>query len=151
MCNCGAGMKDEIYALLRVVTGFVFLFHGWEKVFVMGVDNFTGMMLAELPASGLLGYIVSYGEILAGLALILGVFTHWAGKFYVIIMLGAIFLVHADKGYSVMNGGYEYQLILLVLGLLFMTHGAGKYSLETKLGKKCDGNCGRTCEACQAE
>lgn len=131
-CDCGSKWKDESYLLLRVVTGFAFVYHGAAKVFgEMGVAGFAGM-LDGLPLSTLLAYLVSYGELLGGIALILGLFTHWVGKIYVIIMLGAIFLVHFKNGYNVMDGGYEYQLLLLAVGLFFMTHGAGKYSLDAK-------------------
>lgn len=137
-CNCGEGMKEEMYALLRVVTGFSFLYHGWSKVFgEMGVAGFAGMLKGlNVPATELVAYLVSYGELLGGLALILGIFTHWVSKIYIIIMLGAIFLVHFANGYNVMNGGYEYQLLLLVLGFFFLTHGAGKYSLDAKRAAK---------------
>ena len=137
-CNCGHGMKDEAYALLRVVTGFSFLYHGWSKVFgEMGVGGFTGMLEGlGVPMASLVSYLVSYGELLGGIALILGVFTHWVSKIYIIIMLGAIFLVHLQNGYNVMAGGYEYQLLVLVVGVFFMTNGAGKYSLDAKRAEK---------------
>jgi putative oxidoreductase len=137
-CTCGSSFKDEVYLLLRVVTGFAFVYHGAAKVFgEMGVTGFAGM-LEGLPFSTLLAYLVSYGELLGGIALILGLFTHWVGKIYVIIMLGAIFLVHFKNGYNIMDGGYEYQLLLLVLGMFYMTHGAGKYSLDAKRGQTHD-------------
>jgi putative oxidoreductase len=133
-CGCGSKWKDEAYLLLRVVTGFAFVYHGAAKVFgEMGVAGFAGM-LEGLPFSTLLAYLVSYGELLGGIALILGLFTHWIGKIYIIIMLGAIFLVHFKNGYNVMESGYEYQLLLLVVGIFFMTHGGGKYSLDAKYG-----------------
>ncbi|MCD5381012.1 MAG: DoxX family protein [Candidatus Pacebacteria bacterium] len=131
-CGCGAKFKDEAYALLRVVTGFSFLYHGWSKVFgEMGVAGFTGMLNGlGVPFAALVSYLVAYGELLGGLALMIGVFTHWVSKMYIVIMLGAIILVHFQNGYNVMAGGYEYQLLLLVLGFFFLANGAGKYSLE---------------------
>jgi putative oxidoreductase len=131
-CSCGSKFKEEVYVLLRIVTGFSFLYHGWDKVFgEMGVSGFAGMLTdLSVPLPEIVAYIVSYGEIIGGIMLIIGAWTHWVSKFYIVVMLGAIFLVHFQNGYNVMNGGYEYQLLLLVLGFFFMTNGAGKWSLD---------------------
>lgn len=137
-CSCGNKMGDEAFLLLRVVTGFSFLYHGWSKVFgEMGVAGFAGMLDGlGVPAATLVSYLVAYGELLGGAALILGFLTHWVSKMYVVIMLGAIFLVHFQNGYNTMVGGYEYQLLLLVLGLFFLANGAGKYSLDNHFKSK---------------
>jgi putative oxidoreductase len=106
----------------------------------MGVAGFTGMLKGlSVPLPELLSYLIAYGELFGGIALILGVFIHWVSEFYIIIMLGAIILVHFQNGYNVMNGGYEYQLLLLVLGFFFLANGAGKYSLDVHHAQEKEG------------
>lgn len=38
-------------------------------------------------------------------------------------MIGAIFMVHLKNGFNVMNGGFEFQLLMLVTGLYLLAKG----------------------------
>ncbi len=99
-CNLGQKYKEEAYLLLRIVTGLVFLVHGYMKVFTTGIGNVAGFFAGvDIPLATVFAPLVSYGELLGGIALILGVFTHWIAKLNIIIMLGAIYFVHLEKGY----------------------------------------------------
>ena len=49
--------------------------------------------------------------------------TRLGGLGVVIIMLGAIFLVHWPKGWNTMDGGMEFQVLLLATGLYFAARG----------------------------
>ena len=141
-CTCGDSWREEGLLFLRIVTGLAFFYHGYDKVFVKGVANivpfFTkiGIPFAEVSA-----YLVSYGELLGGLAIMLGLLTHWAAKVTTVIMIGAIGFVHWGaeggwlNGYGA-DGGYEYQLLLLAASVFFIVSGSGKYSLDAKLLKK---------------
>ncbi len=134
-CTCGSSKREEVIALLRVITGFVFLYHGYGKIFGMGMEQTIGFFASVgIPAANVLAYLVAYGELLGGIALIVGFMTHWVSKLNVLIMLGAIYFVHMANGYNVMSGGFEYPLMILVVNLFFMVNGAGKWSID----KKCD-------------
>lgn len=113
--------------LFRVVLGIAFIFHGWSKV---GDMQGALMMLGSFGVPAWLAYIAAYTEFLGGVALIFGIATRFAGIMLTIFMVVAIYLVHLSKGYSMMNGGYEYQLLLLS-GVIFIgLVGPGKYSLH---------------------
>lgn len=130
-CKLGQKFKEEAYLLLRIVTGLVFFVHGYTKVFTTGIGNVAGFFNGVgIPFPTLCAPLVAYGELLGGIALILGVFTHWIAKLNVIIMLGAIFFVHLAKGYNILEGGYEYALLILVVNIVIATTGAGKYSVD---------------------
>ena len=140
-CGCAEKWRDEAYLMLRVVTGLAFFYHGYAKVVTMGLDNVVGFFeKVGIPFPTVCAYLVSYGELLGGLALMLGFLTHWVAKINVLIMLGAIGFVHWGaqggwlNGYGA-DGGYEYQLLLLAVSLFFMTAGAGKYSLDARCKK----------------
>lgn len=134
-CTCGEKYRDEVLTLVRIVTGLVFLYHGWDKVFVRGMDGVTGFFgNVGIPMPELMAYLVSYGELLGGAALILGALTHWVAKINILIMLGAIFFVHWKDGF----GGYEFQLLLLVVNILFVVSPATKYSLDKHIRRQCN-------------
>lgn len=136
-CNIGQKYQSEVYLVLRVVTGFLFAYHGYAKVFDMGMDQVTGFFTnVGIPFASLMAVLVSYGELIGGIALILGLFTQWVAKLDVVIILGAIYFVHLAKGYNGMSGGYEYQLLILIVCLFIAATGAGKYSLDAKLFNK---------------
>lgn len=142
-CACSETWRHAGFLILRVVTGLAFFYHGYVKVFTMGVSN-VGPFFASvgIPAPELMAFLVSYGELLGGLALILGFLTHWVAKINILIMLGAIGFVHWGaeggwfNGYGA-DGGYEYQLLLLAASIFFLVAGSGKYSLDERCSKTC--------------
>jgi putative oxidoreductase len=121
------------FLALRVVVAVAFIFHGWSKVSAM---DGTVQMFASMGVGSFMTYVAAYVEFLGGLALLLGVATRLAGGLLAIFMVVAIYLVHLDKGYSMMNGGYEYQLLLLVSVIYFALVGPGKYSVHENWCKK---------------
>ncbi len=131
-CTTASKWHDEIYVALRVMVGLIFFYHGYTKVFTMGTDAVAGFFAsAGIPLANILAPLVSYGELLGGAALILGLFTHWMAKFNIIIMIGAIYFVHLEKGYA----DYEFQLLILIASALIAATGAGKYSLDARRAK----------------
>jgi putative oxidoreductase len=111
---------------IRIALAATFISAGWFKVsnLAMVVD---GMGQAGIPA--FLAYIVSYGELIGGVALLIGIFARYFGILLSVIMAVALFKVHFENGYSLQNGGYEYVLVLLLGALAMVTFGSGKYSL----------------------
>ena len=47
----------------------------------------------------------------------------------VAIMLVAIFKVHITKGFFAMNGGFEYQFLILLTSIALLFAGAGRLAL----------------------
>jgi uncharacterized membrane protein YphA (DoxX/SURF4 family) len=77
---------------------------------------------------------VAWGEILGGLALILGLFTRLAAAGMIVVQLGAIATVTYFKGFSFAHGGgYEYNLALLAMCLSLVLTGAGLLSADACL------------------
>ncbi len=141
-CNCADAWRDKAYAMLRFTIGLAFFYHGYVKVFGMGMENVTDFFANYgIPAANLFAYLVSYGELLGGLAIMLGFLTHWVSKANIAIMLGAIYYVHFGVeggwlgGYGA-DGGYEYALLLLVASIYLVTVGSGKYSIDDLLKSK---------------
>ncbi len=75
-------------------------------------------------------YLVSVVETMGIILLSLGLFTRLISFPLMIIMITAIFTVHIGNGFSAANSGVEIPLYYLLFLFLFLTHGAGKISLD---------------------
>lgn len=120
--------------ILRIVTGFLFAAHGWQKFNEFTIAGtqaaFTQM---GVPAANLVAPVVATLELVGGVALILGVLTRVFAALLAVNMLGALFLVHASAGVFVETGGYELVLLLAAAALAVALVGAGKVSVDKAL------------------
>lgn len=107
--------NDWALALLRVVLGAVFAYHGYVKLFIPGGFKGTIAFFAAigLPVPVYTALLVSVVEFVGGLALVTGLLTRWSSVALFLSMLVALFKVHLGNGFFVSNGGYEYALVLL--------------------------------------
>ena len=120
--------------ILRVVTGFLFAAHGWQKFNEFTIAG-TQASFAQMgvPAANLVAPVTATLELVGGVALILGVLTRVFAALLAVNMLGALFLVHASAGVFVATGGYELVLILAAAALAVALVGAGKVSVDKAL------------------
>lgn len=117
--------------VLRVIVGLVFLVHGYQKLFVMGMGGVTEFFTqVGAPLPGISAPLVSLLEFAGGIALVLGVLTPVVALLFAADMLGAILLVHLPNGFSVSEGGYEFVLTLLAASLALALTGPGAYALD---------------------
>ena len=117
--------------ILRIVTGFLFAAHGWQKFNEFTIAG-TQAAFAQMgvPAANLVAPVVATLELVGGVALILGVLTRVFAALLAVNMLGALFLVHATAGIFAATGGYELVLILAAAALAVALVGAGKVSVD---------------------
>lgn len=122
--------------VVRLVIGVIFLFHGGQLLFGLfgggGIDA-TVNGAGGKPGMGPVGYLVAIGQFFGGLGLVLGVLTRFSAAALIVIMLGAIFMVHLKNGFSVQKGGYEFNLALIGLALPILIAGPGRYTLARAL------------------
>lgn len=131
--NPGIGL-----ALLRVVTGVIFVAHGAPKLFGGGVGG-LGEMLAGMgvPLSTAVAWGVSLLEFFGGVALIAGLLVVPAAGLLAIHMLMGIILVHAPNGFYVVGpgtGGVEFSLLLVAALTTLLLAGPGVMAADTGLG-----------------
>lgn len=115
----------------RLALGVVFIAHGWQKFRDAGLSTQTEMFDGMgIPMPGLAAFLVTWVELLGGIALILGLLTRLVGILLALDMLGAWWFVHRGEGLFVSDGGYELVLVLGATALLLAFTGAGRISLD---------------------
>jgi putative oxidoreductase len=118
--------------VLRVAVGIVFLMHGIQKLFTIGVPGVEGMMGGlGIPFPRFFGVVVTLVELFGGAALIFGVATRLTALMLAVDMLVAILKVHLKNGFFL--PGLEFALTLLAANLCLLLVGAGAASVDGAL------------------
>lgn len=118
--------------ILRVSLGLMLLAHGLIlKVFTFTIPGTVGFF-QSLGYPGLFAYLVILGEILGGIALILGVWTRAVALLMVPILIGAT-VQHVPNGwvFSAANGGWEFPAFWTVTLIVQALLGDGALALRT--------------------
>jgi|ERR1041384_40412 putative oxidoreductase len=122
------------WALLaaRIFVGVVFMAHGAQKLF----GAFGGPGLAAIVKMlGPLGYLVSIGEFFGGLGLVVGFLSRFSAAAIILIMLGAIGMVHSHVGFFMnwtgqqAGEGFEYHLLAIGILLPIVIAGPGRFAV----------------------
>jgi putative oxidoreductase len=128
-----ASRVDTALAILRIIVGIIFIAHGAQKLFVFGIAGVAGSFgQMGVPLPGIAAPIITFIELLGGLALVLGAFTRVAALALAAEMLGAILFVHLKGGFF-LPAGAEYALLQLGSCLALVLAGAGAYSVDHSL------------------
>jgi putative oxidoreductase len=125
--------------LLRLVVGAIFIGHGTQKLlgwFGGGGPDGTAEMLDSLGyrSPSVMAWINGAAETLAGLLLVLGLFTPPGCVIVIAVMTNAILAVHAPKGFWNTGGGFEFPLTLLATAAALGFTGPGRISIDKAIG-----------------
>lgn len=130
---------DEINSallLIRVALGVTMAAHGYNKFFkggriagTAGWFDSIGMRPGKMHAT-----LAASGEIAAGVCLALGFFTTFAALGFVGLMTVAGWTVHRDKGFMIVNEGWEYVFVLAVSAVTIAMLGPGEWSIDDAIG-----------------
>lgn len=129
---------DLVALVLRLSLGPMMVAHGLNKVRgangLNGTANWFRSMGMRWPRAQ--ARIASFGEILSGLMLTVGLFTSLAGSAIVALMIVAIVTVHRRVGFFVFlpGGGWEYCSIIAASSSATVLNGAGRVSLDHLFG-----------------
>lgn len=110
--------------LTRLILAAIFIFAGWFKVSNMAM---TLGMFAQLGIPAYLTYIVSYGEIIGGIALLVGFLGELAAICLGIIMIVAIVLMR-EGGVPAIG----FPLATLAALIAIAGNGTGIFSVTKK-------------------
>jgi putative oxidoreductase len=131
--------------IARLGTGGILLLHGithWTGA-NQGVANLTNRYAqVGAPYAEVAAWATIIFELVGGVLLIVGALTRFIGVGLVVLSVLTISyfswwagpdLLHADGTY---NGGYEYDVALGLLGLLFFVFGGGAVSIDRLFRRK---------------
>jgi putative oxidoreductase len=126
-----SGYSAKTYALLRGVSGLMFSFHGMQKV--------LGVLAPQTAPVGSQMWVGGVIELVAGIAIAIGVFTRWAALLASGTMAVAYTQFHwklrFDEGFfPIVNKG-ELALLYAFLFLFIACQGAGLWSVDSRKGK----------------
>ncbi|MFL6729343.1 MAG: DoxX family protein [Sphingomicrobium sp.] len=117
--------QPQLQAVLRIVTGLLFLEHGTAKLF--GFPVFPEGVPHPLPTLILASAII---ELVAGLLVALGLFTRLAAFLAAGEMAVAYFMAHFPKSFwPIVNMG-EAAILYCFIFLFLAAAGAGAWSVD---------------------
>jgi putative oxidoreductase len=122
-------------AILRVVTGIIFIGHGAPKFGWVGERNLAGTagMLENIgvPLPQVSAAVLASFETFGGALLVIGLLTRVWSAGLAFAMLLAVTLVHLPNG-MFGEGGYQWALLLMASALALLFEGAGRASLDRR-------------------
>jgi putative oxidoreductase len=119
----------QTYALMRMVAGLLFLWHGTQKLFGFPVPP------QGEPAAFIL-YIAGPIELIGGLLVMIGLFTRWAAFLCSGLMAAAYWMAHAPQGlFPLVNRG-ELAALYCFVFLYISAQGSGIWSVDAALGQE---------------
>jgi putative oxidoreductase len=113
-----------LYALMRAVFGFLFIFHGLQKIFGL----FGGRTAELVSLRGLAGMI----ELVAGTTIMLGWFTRPAAFIASGQMAFAYFMSHQPSGFWPIQNRGELAALYCFAFLYIAARGPGPLSVDKK-------------------
>jgi putative oxidoreductase len=129
-----AWMPGAAHALLRVITGALFMEHGLQKLFGLLVDpsqpwHGAPPMFSQFWFAGVL-------ETFGGLLIVLGLLTRPVAFLLAGEMAVAYFRAHFPRSFwPVLNGG-EHTVLYCFIYLYLVATGAGPFSVDAALQRR---------------
>ena len=117
-----ARFETHVYALMRIVTGFLFLAHGVQKIF----GALGGTQVELMSLMGLAGIL----ELVGGSLIMVGFLTGYSAFICSGLMAAAYFMAHAPGGFwPIVNKG-ELAALYSFVFLYISVKGAGIWSID---------------------
>ncbi|MEX2592649.1 MAG: DoxX family protein [Anditalea sp.] len=115
--------SSQIFALLRIVAGFMFLNHGTQKLFGWPGDGDTVELMSLMGLAGII-------EFVGGFLIMIGLFASIAAFICSGQMAVAFFMVHAPQHWNPLINNGEPAVLYCFLFLFIAAHGAGIWSVD---------------------
>lgn len=124
---------DRGMAVLRIVTGLLMAYHGFEVFSPEKIEMYSGWeIIKKLPFSHALVHAGKIIELATGLLLALGLFTLPV----TLVMAGLMFFISFFIG----DGRFWYEdqhpFLFAMMALVFAVYGPGAWALDNKIKKR---------------
>ena len=131
-------MRDWAILPLRIGLGILFIAHGLQKAFGSfngpGIDGFAGTLSKlGLAPSIIFAYIVAYIQLLCGIGLVLGLCTRISSALLMALTVIATISINFKNGFFLVNGGFDFNFIIIVCCLSLLMSGSNKLSITDNL------------------
>jgi putative oxidoreductase len=121
-------------ALIRIITGILLVWHGWECFDAEKMKTYTGWFVERKYSNPeVWAYAGKIAELLAGIGFVFGLFTRLASVAAISAFAGIIFIL-GDKG-KIFQGD-QHPFLFILLAVVFFVTGPGALSLDGVLFKK---------------
>ncbi|MBF0493640.1 MAG: DoxX family protein [Candidatus Omnitrophica bacterium] len=126
--------KDLSLFVLRLGLGAIFLAHGAQNLFGMfggvGIEGTTKMMESLGFSYPYYSAIVwSCAEFFGGMFLIMGFFARISAILIAALLVVSIYKINFSNGFFIQNGGYEFDLLMIIGCAQIAFMGGGNWSL----------------------
>ena len=115
--------ESQAYAAFRIVTGFLFLWHGVQKLF-----GFPTGMPADVPA--FIIYVAGPIELIGGFLVMSGLLTSWAAFLCSGLMAAAYWMAHGLHAPLPIQNQGELAVVYCFAFLFISARGAGIWSVD---------------------
>jgi len=116
--------SPRVLSILRIVTAFLFMQHGGQKLFGFPAPQRYEFELLSL--SGMAGVL----ELLGGLLVLVGLFTRPVSFLLSGLMAVAYFMAHAPKSFWPLLNGGELAVLYCFVFLYLAFAGGGEWSVD---------------------
>jgi putative oxidoreductase len=124
-----SSFSSQGYALMRIVAGFLFLWHGAQKLF--GIPS---AMPAGVPA------FIIYGagpiELICGILVMIGLFTRQAAFLASGLMAFAYWMAHGTQALLPIQNKGELAALYCFVFLFISTQGGGIWSVDAAQNRR---------------
>ena len=119
--------QPQAYALMRIVVGLLFLWHGTQKLFSFPAPP------PNIPP--FVTYIAGPIELVGGTLVLVGLYAGWAAFLCSGLMAFAYWMVHGTHALFPINNGGELAALYCFVFLYISAKGSGTWSVDAMRGR----------------
>ena len=124
--------QPQLHAILRIITGLLFLAHGTQKFLSFPPGEAAGIGWAFAHPGAYAGII----ELLCGFLVAIGLFTRPAAFLASGTMAVAYWMAHAPQNFFPVNNMGDAAILYCFVFLYFAAAGAGPWSVDAARGER---------------
>ena len=134
----GNSHRPGFLDILRILLGLFITYKGLYFITHMPELETTTSGINTYFAAGVLAHYIVFAHILGGPLIVFGLFTRIVCLIQLPILIGAVFMVNAPKGFLSLGQHMELwaSLVVLIGLIVFVVFGAGRYSIDAKRRKE---------------
>jgi len=130
-------VSNRHYAIefLRIFLGGLLFIKGY--FFIENINEIYGLIEENMQYSSfMIAHYVAVAHLVGGLMLLFGLYTRLASIVQLPVLIGAVFFIDAQDTMLATGSQFEYSLVVLVLLLVFLVYGGGKWSADHRIIRK---------------